>query len=360
MSRVFNFSAGPATMPLPALQAIQEQLLDYGEAGMSVMEMSHRSADYQAIIDEAEALLRSLMDIPDNYHVLFLQGGATLQFSMVPLNLSKGGKLAYVDTGSWASKAEKEARALGYQVETLASSADDQYTYIPDLGDQDFSDYDYVHITSNNTIYGSQYASFPDTGGVPLVADMSSDIMGRPVNIEDFGLIYAGAQKNLGPAGVTIVIVRQDLVPESLDQTPVYLKYATHTSKGSLYNTPPTFAIYSMLEVLRYWDKVGLETVYQRNQDKAKLLYQAIDDSDLFHNPVRKEDRSLMNITFVTGDPDKDQKFIELAEKEKLMNLKGHRSVGGMRASIYNAFPLEGVEKLVKVMKEFEGMQNEN
>ena len=353
MTRIYNLSAGPATLPVEVLEEVQKNLVEYKDAGMSVMEMSHRSKAFQAIIDEAELLMRQLLDIPENYHILFLQGGASLQFSMLPMNLKKSGKVAYVDSGSWAAKAAKEAKILGLDVDVIASSKADNYTYIPEI-DADFAQYDYVHITTNNTIEGTEFQTFPDTGDTPLVADFSSDFMSQPIDVSKFGLIYAGAQKNLGPAGVTVVIIRDDLLGLN-EGLPTMLDYKTHADKGSMFNTPPTFAIYVVQLVLAWLkEQGGLAGIAIKNQEKAAVLYDYLDQSALFKSPVQKDSRSLMNVPFVTDDAELDAAFIAFATEKNFANIKGHRSVGGMRASIYNAFPYQGVVDLVDIMRQFE------
>lgn len=353
--RVYNFSAGPSTLPVEVLQKASDEMLSYGDAGMSVMEMSHRSSSYGEIISEAEGLLRELLVIPDNYKVLFLQGGASTQFAMIPLNLFKNKKADYIDTGAWSAKAIKEAARYG-DVKVLASSKDKTYGYIPKVDKKEFrEDADYVYITSNNTIYGTQYKALPEVADVPVVADMSSDILSKPLDIAKYGVIFAGAQKNMGPAGVTVVIIREDLIGTALDFTPTMLDYKTHSDKGSMFNTPPTYSIYVCKLVFEWLKELGgLEAIAKRNEEKASLLYDYLDESKLFSATVAEEDRSLMNVPFVTGDPALDAVFIKGAEERGLVNLKGHRSVGGMRASIYNAMPVEGVEALVTYMKEFE------
>lgn len=356
MSRSFNFSAGPAVLPLEVLKKAQEEMVDYRGAGLSVMEMSHRSKEYMAIIETAEKNLRKLMNVPDNYKVLFLQGGASLQFSMVPLNLfSKTKKADYVITGSWAKKAHAEAKRYG-TTKVVASSEDKNFSYIPKLTPDMFStDADYVHITTNNTIYGTCFPEIPTTGNVPLVADMSSDILSREYDITKFGLIYAGAQKNIGPAGATIVIVREDLIGHALDFTPLMLNYKIHADEGSMYNTPPCYTIYIAGLVFEWLlAKGGVKVMEKENHEKANILYNFLDQSEMFKGTVEKNSRSIMNIPFVTGNEELDNKFISEASKKGLKTLKGHRSVGGMRASIYNAMPREGVEALVACMKEFE------
>lgn len=354
--RVFNFSAGPSVMPLPVLEKVQKNFLNYEGTGESVTEMSHRSKEYQKIIDAAEANLRELLHIPDTYAVLFLQGGATLQFSMVPLNLLTGsGKADYVLTGNWAKKAAQEAGKFG-DIRILASSEDRNFTYIPKIDPAAIRpDADYVHICTNNTIYGSHYPYVPETGTVPLVADMSSCILSEEIDVTRYGLIYAGAQKNIAPAGVTLVIIRKDLIGFASEKTPIYLNYKIHADKGSMYNTPPCFSIYMAGEVFRYLLRLGgLPAVHQMNVEKAARLYDYIDQSEYYTAPVQGEDRSLMNVDFVTGREDLDKKFVQEARERGLINLAGHRLVGGMRASLYNAMTLEGVEALVAFMKDFQ------
>ena len=354
--RVYNFSAGPSMLPLEVLEKVQKDLLNYEGSGQSVMEMSHRSKEYQKIIDDAEANLRELMNIPDNYKVMFLQGGGTLQFAMVPLNLLRNSKKAdYVVTGTWAKKAYKEACKYG-DIRVIASSEDDKFTWVPKIKKEDIrEDADYVYITTNNTIYGTKYNYVPETGDIPLVADMSSNIMSEEVDVSKFGMIWAGAQKNVGPAGVSIVIVREDLIGFADEKVPTYLDYKIHAENGSMYNTPPCFSIYVAGEVFKYLKSIGgVKEMERRNVAKAKLLYDYIDSSKLFSCPVAKEDRSLMNVVFVTGDADLDKKFIAAAKEKGMINLAGHRSIGGMRASIYNAMPEEGVRALVDFMKAFE------
>lgn len=355
MSRVYNFSAGPSMLPLEVLERAQKEMVEYGSSGMSVMEMSHRSADYKAIIDGAEALVRELMNVPDNYKVLFLQGGASSQFAMIPMNLAtKNKKADYVITGQWAKKAAAEAERY-ITVNRVASSADKTFTYIPKLDKSTFSkDADYFYICYNNTIYGTRYTELPDTDAV-LVADISSCAMSEVMDVTKFGLLYAGAQKNLGPAGVTLVIVREDLIGEVLDGTPTMFNYQIHADNGSMYNTPPTYAIYVLKLVLEWIkEKGGIAELQKVNEKKAKLLYDFLDSSELFKGTVVPEDRSLMNVPFVTGSEELDAKFVKEAKAAGFVNLKGHRTVGGMRASIYNAMPIEGVEKLVEFMKKFE------
>lgn len=356
MSRVYNFSAGPAVLPEAVLKTAQQEMLEYGASGQSVMEMSHRSSEYQAIIDECEALFRSIMSVPDNYKVLFLQGGASSQFAMVPLNLlNKSGKADFVLTGQWAKKAYSEAKRYG-DCKVIASSEDKTYSYIPKLDKNEFTtDADYFHICANNTIYGTRFPEYPDTGNVPLVADMSSCILSEPIDVSKFGIIYAGAQKNMGPAGLTIVVVREDLIGNAKDFCPTMFNYKTHADNGSMFNTPPTYAIYIFKLVLEWVKEMGgLEAMKAYNEKKAAILYDYLDTSKMFSATVQGKDRSLMNVPFVTGDKELDAKFVSEAKKAGFINLKGHRSVGGMRASIYNAMPIEGVEKLVEFMKEFE------
>ena len=356
MSRVYNFSAGPAVLPEEVLREAAAEMLDYQGTGMSVMEMSHRSKPYQKIIDEAEEDLRALMGIPENYKVLFLQGGASQQFAMVPMNLMRNGVADYIITGQFSKKAWKEAQLFG-QANALASSADKNFTYIPDCSDLPISEQsDYVYICENNTIYGTKFHTLPNTKGKPLVADVSSCFLSEPVKVTDYGMIYGGAQKNVGPAGVVIAIIREDLIREDvLPGTPTMLKYKTHADAGSMYNTPPTYGIYICGKVFKWLLRNGgLEAMRDYNVKKAGILYDYLDSSRLFHNQVVKADRSLMNVTFVTGDPDLDARFVTEAAAAGFVNLKGHRSVGGMRASIYNAMPMEGVEKLTRFMEEFE------
>lgn len=356
MARAFNFSAGPAALPLEVLEKAQREMVDYQGCGMSVMEMSHRSKEFQAIIDNAEANLRKLMNIPDNYNVLFLQGGASLQFAMVPLNLFSTNKKAdYVNTGAWSKKAIAEAKRYG-NIKVVASSEDKTFSYIPELKKEMFDpSADYVHITTNNTIYGTKYPQLPDTGSVPLVADMSSNILSEEYDVSNFGLIYAGAQKNIGPAGVTIVIVRKDLTGKALDFTPTMLNYQTYAQEGSMFNTPPCYSIYIAGLVFEWLLEMGgIPVMQKRNIEKAGILYDFLDNSKLFEATVAKKDRSIMNIPFVTGSEELDTKFIAEASKLGFKTLKGHRSVGGMRASIYNAMPKDGVVKLVEFMEKFE------
>lgn len=356
MARVYNFSAGPSMLPEEVLKKAAAEMLDYEGSGQSVMEMSHRSKVYQSIIDAAEALVRELMNVPDNYKVLFLQGGASSQFAMVPLNLmNKSGKADYVITGQWAKKAYKEGARYG-EAHVVASSEDKTFSYIPKLDKSTFTpDADYFHICMNNTIYGTKWHELPDTGDVPLVADISSCIMSEPIDVSKFGVLYAGAQKNLAPAGVTLVIIREDLIGNAQDITPTMFNYQTHADNGSMFNTPPCYTIYIAKLVMEWIKSIGgLEAMKERNEKKAKLLYDFLDSSELFKGTVVPEDRSLMNVPFVTGDADMDAKFVKEATEAGFVNLKGHRSVGGMRASIYNAMPYEGVEKLVAFMKKFE------
>ncbi|MCR5283364.1 MAG: 3-phosphoserine/phosphohydroxythreonine transaminase [Lachnospiraceae bacterium] len=356
MSRVYNFSAGPAVLPEEVLKEAADEMMDYRGSGMSVMEMSHRSKVYDTIIKEAEADLRDLMNIPDNYKVLFLQGGASQQFAMIPMNLMKNKKAGYIVTGQWAKKAFQEAKIYGEAIE-LASSADKTFSYIPDCSDLDIpEDADYVYICENNTIYGTKFKELPNTKGHTLVADVSSCFLSEPVDVTKYGVIYGGVQKNIGPAGVVIVIIREDLITEdTLPGTPTMLKYKIHADADSLYNTPPAYGIYICGKVFK-WLKAqgGLAEMKKRNEEKAKVLYDFLDSSKLFKGTVVAKDRSLMNVPFVTGDADLDAKFVKEATEAGFVNLKGHRSVGGMRASIYNAMPKEGVEKLVAFMKDFE------
>ena len=357
MSRVYNFSAGPSMLPEEVLTKAAAEMLDYEGSGQSVMEMSHRSKVYDSIIKEAEKLLREVMQIPDNYKVLFLQGGASSQFAMVPMNLmTKNGKADYVLTGQWATKAYKEAARYG-DVVAAASSKDKTFSYIPKLDKSSFRpDADYVHICMNNTIYGTVYHEIPDTGDIPLVADISSCILSKPIDVSKFALLYAGAQKNMAPAGLTVVIVREDFIGNAMEITPTMFNYQTHADNGSMFNTPPCYTIYIAKLVLE-WIKNeigGLEKMQEINEKKAAILYDYLDNSKLFKGTVVPEDRSLMNVPFVTGDEELDAKFVKEAAAAGFVNIKGHRTVGGMRASIYNAMPVEGVEKLVAFMKEFE------
>ena len=359
MSRVYNFSAGPAVLPEEVLIEAANEMLDYKGTGMSVMEMSHRSKAYQAIIDEAEADLRELMQIPDNYKVLFMQGGASQQFAMIPMNLMKNGVADYIITGQWAKKAYQEAQMYG-KANAIASSADKTFSYIPDCSDLPISENaDYVYICENNTIYGTKFKELPNTKGKPLVADVSSCFLSEPVDMNKYALMYGGVQKNIGPAGVVIAIVRDDMITEDvLPGTPTMLRYKTHADAGSLFNTPPAYGIYICGKVFKWLkDLGGLEAVKAMNEEKAAILYNFLDQSDLFKGTVEKDSRSLMNVPFITGDEALDAAFVKAAEKEGLVNLKGHRTVGGMRASIYNAMPKAGVEKLVEFMGRFE-MEN--
>ena len=356
MSRGYNFSAGPAVLPEEVLREAADEMMDYRGCGMSVMEMSHRSKVFDQIIKEAEADLRDLMQIPDNYKVLFLQGGASQQFAAIPMNLMKNRKAGYIVTGQWAKKAFAEAKMYGEAIE-LASSADETFSYIPDCSDLAIpEDLDYVYICENNTIYGTKYKTLPNTKGHTLVADVSSCFLSEPVDVSKYGVIYGGVQKNIGPAGVVIVIIREDLISDDvLPGTPTMLKYKTQADADSLYNTPPCYGIYICGKVFKWLKKMGgLSVMKERNEEKAKILYDFLDESKLFKGTVRKEDRSLMNVPFVTGNADLDAKFVAEAKAAGLENLKGHRSVGGMRASIYNAMPKEGVEALVAFMKKFE------
>ncbi len=356
MARVYNFSAGPAVLPEEVLQEAADEMLDYRGTGMSVMEMSHRSKAYDTIIKEAEADLRELMNIPDNYKVLFLQGGASQQFAMIPMNLMKNRVADYIVTGQWAKKAYQEASLYG-KANKIASSEDKTFSYIPDCSDLPISeDADYVYICENNTIYGTKFKTLPNTKGKPLVADVSSCFLSEPVDVTKYGVIYGGVQKNIGPAGVVIVIIREDLITEDvLPGTPTMLRYKIHADADSLYNTPPAYGIYICGKVFKWLKKMGgLEAMKERNEKKAKILYDYLDESKLFKGTVRKEDRSLMNVPFITGNEELDVKFVKEAKEAGFENLKGHRTVGGMRASIYNAMPIEGVEKLVEFMKKFE------
>ncbi len=356
MSRVYNFSAGPAVLPEEVLKEAADEMLDYKGSGMSVMEMSHRSKLFDTIIGGAEADLRELMNIPDNYRVLFLQGGASQQFAMIPMNLMKNRKAAYIVTGQWAKKAYQEAKLYGDAVE-VASSADRTFSYIPDCSDLDIpEDADYVYICENNTIYGTKFKQLPNTKGHVLVSDVSSCFLSEPVDVTKYGVIYGGVQKNIGPAGVVIVIIREDLITEDvLPGTPTMLRYKTHADAGSLYNTPPCYGIYICGKVFQWIRKMGgLTAMKERNEKKAKILYDFLDESSLFRGTVVPKDRSLMNVPFVTGNEELDAKFVKEAKEAGFENLKGHRSVGGMRASIYNAMPIEGVEKLTEFMRKFE------
>ncbi|HIX15843.1 MAG TPA: 3-phosphoserine/phosphohydroxythreonine transaminase [Candidatus Hungatella pullicola] len=356
MSRVYNFSAGPAVLPEEVLREAADEMMDYRGSGMSVMEMSHRSKMFESIIGQAEEDLRELMNIPSNYKVLFLQGGASQQFAMVPMNLFKNRVGDYIITGQWAKKAWQEASMYG-TANAIASSADKTFSYIPDVSDLPVSENaDYVYICENNTIYGTKYKTLPNTKGKDLVADISSCILSEPVDVTKYGLLFAGAQKNVGPAGVVIVIIREDLIrDEVLPGTPTMLRYKTHADNNSLYNTPPAYGIYICGKVFQWVKKRGgLQAMKEYNEKKAAVLYDYLDQSCLFKGTVEKKDRSLMNVPFITGDSDMDALFVKEAKAQGLENLKGHRTVGGMRASIYNAMPMEGVEKLVAFMKEFE------
>ena len=356
MARVYNFSAGPAVLPEEVLKEAAAEMLDYRGTGMSVMEMSHRSKAYQTIIEEAEADLRTLMNIPDNYKVLFLQGGAHQQFAMVPMNFMKNKVADYIITGQWAKKAYAEAKLYG-TANAIASSADKTFSYIPDCSDLPISENaDYVYICENNTVYGTKFHQLPNTKGKDLVADVSSCFLSEPVDVTKYAMIYGGVQKNIGPAGVVICIIREDLITEDvLPGTPTMLRYKTHADAKSLYNTPPAYGIYICGKVFKWLlNKGGLEAMKEYNEKKAKILYDFLDSSELFKGTVEKKDRSLMNVPFVTGSDEMDAKFIKEAAAAGFVNLKGHRSVGGMRASIYNAMPIEGVEKLVAFMAEFE------
>ena len=356
MSRVYNFSAGPAVLPESVLQEAADEMLDYRGTGMSVMEMSHRSKAYQTIIDEAEADLRTLMGIPDNYKVLFMQGGASQQFAMIPMNLMKNKVADYIITGQWAKKAYQEAQMYG-QANAVASSADKTFSYIPDCSDLPISENaDYVYICENNTIYGTKYWQLPNTKGKDLVSDVSSCFLSEPVDVSKYGMIYGGVQKNIGPAGVVIGIIREDLITEDvLPGTPTMLRYKTHADNGSMYNTPPAYGIYICGKVFKWLLRNGgLEEMKAYNEKKAAILYDYLDSSKLFHGTVVKKDRSLMNVPFVTGDAELDAKFVKAATEAGFVNLKGHRTVGGMRASIYNAMPIEGVKALVGFMEKYE------
>ena len=358
MNRVYNFSAGPSMLPMPVLERAASELICYGNSGMSVMEMSHRSPDYEAIIEKAEADLRKIMNIPDNYKVLFLQGGASTQFSSVILNLinrAPSKKGLYAVSGQFSGKAYKEAQKMGYNVKCIATTKDDNFDHVPvitkDMVDQDAS---YLHICFNNTIYGTKYGYIPDTGDVPLVADLSSCIISEPVDVSKFGVIYAGAQKNMAPAGLTLVIVREDLLGFCEETAPTMLDWSVMAENGSMYNTPPCYAIYMAGLVYEWIEQLGgLDVMKEMNEKKANLLYDYLDSQDYYFAPVKKDSRSMMNVTFVTGDAELDKKFAKEASAAGLKNLKGHRSVGGMRASIYNAMPYEGVAALVDFMKKF-------
>ncbi|MBO7710101.1 MAG: 3-phosphoserine/phosphohydroxythreonine transaminase [Lachnospiraceae bacterium] len=356
MDRVFNFSAGPAVLPEEVLAEVSSEMLNYRGCGMSVMEMSHRSAMFDEIITEAEKDLRDLLKIPEGYKVLFLQGGAHLQFAMIPMNLMKNKVADYIVTGQWAKRAYQEAARYG-KANKIASSEDRTFSYIPDCSDLPISDdADYVYICENNTIYGTKFKTLPNTKGKTLVADVSSCFLSEPMDVSRYGIVYGGVQKNVGPAGMVISIIREDLITDDvLEGTPTMMKFKTHADAGSMYNTPNCFCIYVCGKVFKWLKAMGgLEQMKLRNEEKAKILYDYLDESRLFHGTVRPEDRSLMNVPFVTGDADKDAAFVKAAAANGFVNLKGHRSVGGMRASIYNAMPRTGVEKLVEFMKEYE------
>ena len=356
MSRVYNFSAGPAVLPEEVLKEVADEMMDYRGCGMSVMEMSHRSKMFDDIIHEAEKDLRDLMHIPDNYKVLFLQGGASQQFAMIPMNLMKNKVADYIVTGQWAKKAWQEAQKYG-KANKIASSEDKTFSYIPDCSDLPISeDADYVYICENNTIYGTKYKELPNTKGKILVSDISSCFLSEPIDVTKYGLVYGGVQKNIGPAGMVIAIIREDLITEDvLPGTPTMLTYKTHADAESLYNTPNCFCIYVCGKVFKWLKKMGgLEAMKERNEKKAAILYDFLDQSEMFHGTVEKKDRSLMNVPFVTGDKELDAKFVKESQKAGFENLKGHRTVGGMRASIYNAMPMEGVGALVAFMKKFE------
>ena len=357
MARVFNFSAGPATMPLPVLEEIQAELLDYKGSGMSVMEMSHRSKVFQTIVDEAEADIRKLMGIPDNYKVLFIQGGATLQFAMIPMNLMKNGVADYIVTGAWSKKAAAEAKKYG-KVNVIATSEDKNYSYIPDCSDLPIDDdADYVYICENETIHGTTYPKLPNTKGKILVSDQSSMFLSKPCNVSDYGLIYGGVQKNIGPAGLAIVIIREDLIREDLDpKTPVYMRYDTHANNGSMYNTPNCWAIYVCGKVFKYLLNTigGLDKMNEINKKKAAIIYDFLDSSKMFNGTVEKGCRSLMNIPFVTESKELDAEVVAATKEAGFDNLKGHKSVGGLRASVYNAMPIEGAQALVDFLKKYE------
>ena len=354
--RIYNFSAGPATMPESVLEEIRDEMMNYKGSGMCVMEMSHRSKVFQQIADEAEQDLRDLMGIPDNYKVLFIQGGATLQFAMIPMNLLKNGVACYAETGAWSKKAIAEAKKYG-DIHVVASSKDKNYTYIPDCSDLDIPENtDYFYICENETIHGTTWQTLPNTKGHILVSDQSSMFLSQPCNVTDYGMIYAGVQKNVGPAGMVIAIIREDLIREDLDpRVPIYMSYKTHADNGSMYNTPNCWAIYCCGKVFKYLKSIGgLEEMHRRNVEKAKILYDFLDSSKLFKGAVEKEFRSLMNVPFVTGDAELDAKVVAYTKAAGFENLKGHKSVGGLRASIYNAMPKEGVEALVACLKQFE------
>lgn len=353
--RVFNFSAGPSMLPVKVLEEIAAQMLNYKDSGMSVMEMSHRSSSYLAIFNETKDLLKKVMNIPDNYKILFIQGGATQQFSTIPLNLMKNGKADYIVTGAFAKKSAQEAAKFG-DVHIAYTGADNKFKHIPTQAELDLrEDASYVHLCSNNTIFGTEWKYVPDTKGVPVVADMSSNILSKPINVADYGMIYAGAQKNMGIAGLGVVIVREDLITDHKDNIPVLMEYDTIADNDSMYNTPPTFSIYVLGEMLKWIDGLGgLEAMQKKNVEKANLLYDYLDSSDFYKTHSDKDNRSLMNVTFTCPDADLDTKFVKASIEAGMTNLKGHRSVGGIRASIYNAMPLEGVQALVDFMKKFE------
>ncbi len=355
--RAFNFSAGPSMLPEEVIKDVAANLLNYHECGESVMEMSHRSAEYKQIMADAEANLRDIMNIPDNYKVLFVQGGGTLQFAMVPMNLAVNSKkIDFIITGNWAKKAYKEAVKMGFDAKVVASSEDDTFTWIPEVSKEDFrEDADFVHICYNNTIYGTHFPYVPDTGDIPLVADMSSCILSEEVDVTKFGVIWAGVQKNVAPSGVSVVIIREDLIGKAPADIPTYMDYKIHADNDSAYNTPNTFSIYVAGEVFKYLKKEGgLAAMHEKNVAKAKKLYDFIDGSGYYKCPVREQDRSLMNVVFVIGDKDVEKKFVAEAKAAGLHNLAGHRSIGGMRASIYNAMPAEGVDALIDFMKKFQ------
>ena len=353
--RMYNFSAGPATMPEPVLEEIRDEMMNYRGSGMCVMEMSHRSKVFQQIADEAEQDLRDLMGIPDNYKVLFIQGGATLQFSMIPMNLMKNGVACYVETGAWSKKAIAEAKKVG-EVKVVASSKDKNYSYIPDCSDLDIPDNaDYVYICENETIHGLTYSKLPNTKGKILVSDQSSMFLSKPCNVSDYGMIYAGVQKNVGPAGMVVAIIREDLIRDDLTDLPIYMQYKAHADAGSMYNTPNCWAIYVCGKVFKYLKSIGgLEAMAKRNEEKAKVMYDFLDESKMFNGTVAKEDRSLMNVPFVTESAELDAEVVAYTKAAGFENLKGHKSVGGLRASIYNAMPIEGVQALVECLKKFE------
>ncbi len=356
MSRVYNFSAGPAVLPEPVLQEAAEEMMNYRGCGMSVMEMSHRSKVFDELIQETEADFRELLKVPENYKVLFLQGGASLQFSMIPMNLMKNRVADYIVTGQWAKKAYQEAQKYG-TANKIASSEDETFTYIPDCSDLPVTpEADYVYICENNTIYGTKYKKLPNTKGKLLVADVSSCFLSEPVDVSKYGILYGGVQKNIGPAGMVISVIREDLITDEVRPgTPTMMKFKTHADANSLYNTPNCYCIYICGKVFKWLKSMGgLGAMKEYNEKKAGILYDFLDESRLFHGTVRKEDRSFMNVPFVTGDKETDARFVKAAEEAGFVNLKGHRTVGGMRASIYNAMPIEGVEKLVAFMKEFE------